>query len=44
MCNPDGSTLLVEDDLDVTPDERLLLSFTIRPCTAATVTRAPVEP
>ena len=32
MCNPDGSTTLVKDDLNVLPEERLLISLTIRPC------------
>jgi hypothetical protein len=44
MCNPDGSRTLVKDDLDVVPEARRLVPFTIRPCVSASVTPMPAAP
>ena len=37
MCNPNGSSTLVQDDLDVVPSAQRLVSFTIRPCLRAVI-------
>jgi hypothetical protein len=44
MCNADGSSLLVKDDLDVVTGEQRLVSFTIRPCPHAVRLPEPDRP